>query len=896
MDSYSVRALWVILAFAVPCAALPVPPDAKAALRKGWMLQSSCKIKAQGQDISSARFQPRGWHQARVPGTVLAALVADKTYPDPNFGMNLRAIPGTTYTIGTNFAHQPMPETSPFACSWWYRTEFPAPATAGTRNVWLKFQGLNYRANIWLNGRQIAESSQVAGAYRTFAFNVTHQLHRGRPNVLAVEVFAPQPSDLAINWVDWNPMPPDKNMGIWKDVYLENSGPVTLRHAFVVSRVDVAKDKAALVVSAQVTNHSAQAVNGVLKIALDKNHLQQELHLEANETKTVKFAPDRFPQLEIMHPRLWWPYEMGDPDLYDADFQFETDGAVSDSLRLRFGIREITSELNEEGNRLFTINGKKLFVRGGGWAPDMLLRQSRQRLRDEFQYVKHLHLNTIRLEGKIESEDFFNLADEEGILVMAGWCCCDIWEEWDKWQPEHHQIAIDSLRSQLLRLRTHPSVLVWLYGSDNPPPADVEREYLEVLKETEWPNPAISSASARPTEVTGPSGVKMSGPYQYVPPSYWLDPAAKSLKFGGAFGFNTETSPGPAIPVLDSLKKMLPKGDLWPIDEVWNYHAGGGEFKDLSVFNNAMDSIYGAPRDLEDYLKKSQTMAYDAERAMFEAYRRNRYSSTGVIQWMLNNAWPSMIWHLYDYYLEPGGGYFGARKANEPLHIQFSHDDRSVVLVNSEQRPFQALQANVDLYDFNLERKFSQQLTIDVPADTNLRLLTIPDSGPDVKASFVRLCVQDSTGRVLSSNFYWLPAKYSTFDWASTTYVYTPSPSYEDLTQLAQLPHVKLEMSATAATSGKRPSIQVRLHNPSKHLAFQVSLRAFNQKDGRDILPVLWDNNYFELMPGESTTVTATYDAGELQNIRPAVQVGGWNIIPQTKTLFPAPSGENRGQ
>jgi exo-1,4-beta-D-glucosaminidase len=263
---------------------------------------------------------------------------------------------------------------------------------------------------------------------------------------------------------------------------------------------------------------------------------------------------------------------------------------------------------------------------------------------------------------------------------------------------------------------------------------------------------------------------------------------------------------------------------------------------------------------------------------------------------MLNNAWPSMIWHLYDYYLEPGGGYFGARKANEPLHIQFSHDDRSVVLVNSEQRPFQALQASVELYDFNLERKFSQQLTVDVPADSNLRLLTIPDPEPDVKASFVRLSVQDSTGRMLSSNFYWLPAKYSTFDWASTTYVYTPSPSYEDLTQLAQLTEVKLEMSATAASSGKRPSIQVRLHNPSKHLAFQVSLRAFNQKDGHDILPVLWDNNYFELMPGESTTITATYDAGELQNVRPAVQVGGWNIVPQTKTLFPGPSSENRGQ
>src|SRR5262249_6216527 len=489
--------------------------------------------------------------------------------------------------------------------------------------------------------------------------------------------------------------------------------------------------------------------------------------------------------------------------------------------------------------------------------------------------------NTIRLEGKIETEAFFDLADEEGILVMAGWCCCDIWEEWDKWQPENHRVAAESLRSQSLRLRRHPSLLVWLYGSDNPPPRQVEQEYLAVLNETGWPNPAISSASQNPTTVTGVSGVKMTGPYQYVPPSYWLNPTANTLNLGGAFGFNTETSPGPAIPTLDSLTKMLGKDHLWPNDDVWNYHAGSQEFKNLNIFNRAMEAIYGRPAGLQDYLTKAQAMAYDGERAMFEAYRRNKYTSTGVIQWMLNNAWPSTIWHLYDYYLQPAGGFFGARKANEPLHIQFSYDDRSVVVVNDRPDAARGLKARAELYDFNLKNKFAKEMTVDAGADSSRALFKIPEQGPDAGVSFVRLRLEDVDGATLSSNFYWLPAKYSTFNWAATTFEYTPSVSYEDLTQLNTLSPGKLQATALLG-AGPAAKLTVKLSNPSKSLAFQVSLRAFNHKDGLEILPVLWDDNYFEIMPGESRTVTAVYEARQLRNVMPAVELGGWNVVRQT--------------
>ena len=881
--------IWIpvsLLLLPVLCAAQTAAPTAPQlrdlALEQHWMLQSSCKISATGAEISAPGFNVDGWHHTRVPNTVLAALIADKTYPDPYFGMNLRSIPGTTYPIATNFVQLSVPDDSPFKCSWWYRTEFSLPSSFLKKTIWLHLAGLNYRANVWLNGAKIAGSSDVAGAYREFEFQVNQALKAGVKNVLAIETFAPEPKDLAINWVDWNPMPPDKDMGLWKDVSLTASGPVALRHPFVSSKVDGSQKTANVTISAVATNATDHDVRGLLKASFGTVHVQQALELAARESKTVSFSPDRFPQLNLSHPALWWPYQMGRPSLQQLDLRIEVNGQVSDSLNTRAGIREITSELDERNNRVFKINGKRLLIRGGGWAPDMLLRQSKERLKQEFAYVKHLHLNTLRLEGKIETEDFFDLADEQGILVMAGWCCCDIWEEWDKWQPENHRVAVESLRSQSLRLRRHPSVLVWLYGSDNPPPPEVEREYLAVLQATQWPNPAISSASQTPTTVTGASGVKMTGPYQYVPPSYWLNPEATTLKFGGAFGFNTETSPGPAVPTLESLTKMLGKDHLWPMDEVWNFHAGSQEFKNLDIYNKAMNAMYGAPADLQDYLRKSQAMAYDSERAMFEAYRRNKYKSTGVIQWMLNNAWPSTIWHLYDYYLQPAGGFYGSRKANEPLHIQFSYDDRSVVVVNGGG-PVSGLTASAELYDFDLKKQFSREVKCDVLEDSSQKLFAIGGSD-NAPLSFLSLKLKDKQGRILSTNFYWLSGKNSTFDWPATTFEYTPSPSYEDVSQLTTLPKVKLE-AHVSSTSSNSP-VMVRVANPARTLAFMVCLRAVDKRTGSEILPVFWDDNYFSLLPGETRTITVHYMPGQNRNVRQiSVEVGGWNVQPQTLSL-----------
>jgi exo-1,4-beta-D-glucosaminidase len=865
--------------------------EARLPLRENWAIKSSAQVKEKGDTLSSDSYAPRDWYPATVPSTVVATLVQNKVYPDPYFGMNLRSLPGCTYPIGTIFSNREMPHDSPYRSSWWYRTEFQLPASYQGQNIWLHFDGINFRANIWLNGRQIASANDVAGTFRLFELNITSAARAGAQNSLAVEVFPPRVDDLAWTWVDWNPTPPDKDMGIWRDVYLTTSGPVTIRYPQVITRFDLPSlDTARLNVNAEVRNTTNGEINGTLRGRIDNLEFSQSVKLGPLEERTVSFSPEEFRQLNLAHPRVWWPAHLGEQPLYDLQVEFEIDGRVSDRRSTRFGIREVTSELDQKGHRIFSINGQRILIRGGGWANDMMLRRDPERLEAEMRYVRDMHLNTIRLEGKLESEELFDLADRYGILVMAGWCCCDHWEHWERrddykdgptWDDEDYRIAALSQADQIRRLRNHPSVFVWLNGSDNPPPPKVEQMYIDILKKYQWPNPYLSSATAKQTKLTGTTGVKMEGPYEWVPPAYWL----QDKEHGGAHGFATEISPGPAVPPIESLRRMLPKENLWPINEVWNFHAGGGQFKNIKVFTSALNARYGPAKSLEDYAAKSQLMAYEGQRAMFEGFGGNKYTSSGVIQWMLNNAWPSLIWHLYDYYLRPAGGYFGTKKACEPIHVQYADDDKSIVVVNSTYQPLKNLKVNAKVYDINLSEKFSREAMLDSAADSSQRVFAIPDVKGLTSTYFLKLTLADSRGALVSRNFYWLSTKADVLNWDKSTWYYTPVNSYADLTALQQLGPVKLRASGHVSRQGAEESARVSVTNPSSKLAFFVHLKITKESDGEEVLPVLWQDNYFELMPGESRELNASYQLKDLKGSRPMLDIEGWNITPDRQAL-----------
>jgi len=860
-------------------------------LDSGWQMQSSAKIPDTGEAIAQPSYNSGAWYRIARPETVLAGLVENGVYPDPTFGKNLRKIPGTTYRIGTMFANQEMPDDSPFRPAWWYRVEFAIPPGAPGDHTWLHLDGVNYRANVWLNGQRIASSDQIAGAYRVHELDVTPAARPGQLNALALEISPPHAKDLAITFVDWNPMPPDKNMGLWRGAWLSRTGPVIIRRPQVVSDVNFFEkqdgrfQEARLTVSADLTNTSNRPIRGSLELAIEDRKVLQEVKLNAGEQKRVALLPSS--ALNILQPRIWWPYQMGSPELYELRLQFRAlpEGAslkaplhLSDSQVMHFGISQITSELTPEGHRLFRVNGRKLLVRGAAWTPDILQRRPPGRLEAEFNYLRDMNLNTIRLEGKMDEDRFFELADRMGILILPGWSCCDAWQNSSKWDAENRRIAAASLTDQILRLRNHPSVLAWLNGSDEPPVSDVERMYLEIERNLDWPKPLVSAASHRQTAASGNTGIKMAGPYDTVPPVYWYE----DREHGGAFGFATEISQGPAIPQIESLRRFLPSASLWPINDDWDYHSGGGQFKTVRRYTAALESRYGAAASLEDFVWKSQATAYEGERAMFEAYGRNKYVATGVIHWMLSNAWPSLIWNLYDYYLQPHAGYFGTKKACEPLHVQYSYDDGSIVVVNGGADAIAGLRVKALVYNFDLSEKYHHEETVVIPPDASLRAFVLPKLDGLSTTYFLRLRLENPKGDLLSRNFYWLSTKPDVLDWPRSTYFYTPLASAADFHELSSLPAAQVRSTASflhvAIGGHQRDIAQVRVENTGTSLALLVRLKVTRGNGGEEILPVLWEDNYFELFPGESREIRGFYDPNVFDGANPALEVTGWNV------------------
>lgn len=336
---------------ALPAEASPPP----VTLNEGWAIRSSVDVRERGPAISTAGFKADDWYPATVPSTVLGTLAQDRVYSDPYFGTNLRSIPGTSYPIFDNFAFYQMPPDSPFRHSWWYRTEFRLPADFKGQTLWLHFDGINFRANVWMNGHLVTSSEKMAGTWRLFEFDVSAVAKPGETNALAVEVFPPEPHDLAITLVDWAPMPPDKEMGIWRPVYISTTGPVSLRFPAVLTKLSLpSTDQAELTVRAELTNATDHPVKGVLRGKVEAIEFSQPVNLAAHQTQVVRLAPENFPQLRVANPRLWWPVHLGEQTLYPLDLEVLVDGNVSDKVHIRFGIRQVTSVIdaaNTESSR-----------------------------------------------------------------------------------------------------------------------------------------------------------------------------------------------------------------------------------------------------------------------------------------------------------------------------------------------------------------------------------------------------------------------------------------------------------------------------------------------------------------------------------------------------------------
>jgi exo-1,4-beta-D-glucosaminidase len=841
-----------------------------------WLIESSAKAQESGAEISSAGFSTRGWYPVSGRATVMAGLLENGTYKNVFYGDNLRA------------ATEPESSGSLFVIPWWFRTELSFAQGAPAIRTLLRVNGMIASADVWMNGHQVADRAAIAGAYPVRELDVTRWVHSGS-NVLALRVHPGDPrTSLSIGWVDWNPTPPDNNMGPWRGVDIVRTGPVELRFPQVtptLSLPDLAH--AALTVKVEARNLDEEAHDAAITGSVAGVSLRRTIHLAPGEIETVSFSPKTDPGLDLTHPKVWWPVGMGAHPLYRLQMAAAVDGAVSDRTSATFGIRSVSSYLTKEGYRRFVINGKPVLIRGAGWAPDMFLREDPERTEAEFSYVRDLGLNAIRSEGKLADAKFYDLADRDGIMILPGWECCDKWESaartgGEPWDAADMKVAAASMASEARLLRNHPSVIGFLIGSDNAPPPAVAKMYVDTLHAEGWPLPIIAAASDQATAETGPSGMKMTGPYAWVPPSYWY-----AGKLGGAFGFNSETSAGASIPPLADLTRMLSPQELealWKFPQVRQYHAAAdwSPFSRITPFDTALARRYGAPKSLADYVAKAQLENYDDVRAQFEAFNAHADAvdpATGVVYWMLNNAWPSLHWHLYDYFLNPGGAYFGAKEANEPVHIQYSYDTRGIVLVNHTLTREQGLQVMIRVRNLDGSVRYEQRLEdVDVAGNSARQLATLPQVANLSRTYFIELELLAADGRAISRNVYWLSTQPDKLDWAHSNWYLTPVTQYADLTPLQSLPAATSEVRATLQRLGSEDIATVTLTVPASSgtVALFQHLSIVRTAGGRPVLPILWSTNDVTLWPGESLTLSAHFAAQGAA--RAVVEVSGWNV------------------
>ena len=769
---------------------------------------------------------------AQAPSTV-AGTLADAGY----FGEDL--------LVGRNYEKV---DQAIFDDSWTYTTVFAGKPGKG-QHAELVFDGLDYYADIFLNGKQLASADTTFGVFIRRKFDVTGLL-KAR-NKLEVKLRRAQKGDLNIGFVDWNPRPLDESMGITRPVTLHTTGAVSIEDVYVVPDLDVESFKTAdLCVRVRLQNKENRPVNAEIVLNLGNDPVRVPVSLAAGDLKEFVLTPAEADILHIDNPRVWWSWDLGKPELYTLAVAVEEAGAVSDCNETTFGIRKIESRLTEDGYRQMTLNGKDILVKGAGWTDDLFLRDTPESIEQQVRYVMDMNMNLIRFENIWGKDDtVYDLCDKLGVMALVGFSCQWEWEDYcglpevKNWGcingKEVEDLAFAYFRDQVTRLHNHPAVIAWMTGSDRIPNPDLEQRYLAVYEREDY-RPYICSAKSQKS-LAGWSGTKMEGPYEYVGADYWY----KDTEAGGAFGWNTETGIGANLPQLESLKKMIPEESLWPLSNVWDYHctASSSAMNTTKVLQETINGLYGGFDGLEDFVRKAHAVDYDGTRAMFEAFRVRVPKTTGIVQWMLNSAWPSLYWQQYDWYGVPTAAYYGTKKACEPVQLLFDYATRKVYAVN-ESADARELQATLQVFDAASKAIGKETKTVKVGYREVVPVFDLKRY--DGKPHFVALALADGD-KPVTDNFYVLPAKDNEYDWKKTNWYITPITAYADLGFAFKQPKAEVEMTVGDG--------QVTLVNKSGVISYMNILKA-EDADGNLVVPFTWSDNFFPILPGETKVVT----------------------------------------
>ncbi len=849
-----------------------------------WKIQKANQLKESAQLVSNTAYNDAKWIPAIVPGTVLTSLVENKSLPNPYFGdvnkRSLHQIPDMADS-GREYYH------------YWYRKQFNVPTSfQNKKHIWLKLHGINYRASIWLNGKHVGD---MAGMFNTQTFDVTTIINKN--NVLAIDVSpvdVPGQSGLKkekrtraigensnggdgligenvtmlmtagwdFTFVDGIR---DRNTGIWRDVELFATDDILLKNPFVVSSLplpDTSYSKEEISVEIQNTSSSGQS--GILKGEIKELGIkfQKEITLYPKEKKQILFSPDEYKQLVINHPKLWWPVNKGQQQLYTLTFSFEaTNRSISHTVQTSFGIREIRSDQNTpDRSRRFVVNGHPMFVRGSNWIPETMQRNSAKRTLAELKYTRQAGINLLRLwgGGVSESDYFFQLCDEMGILVWS-----EFWITGDTRMPTDSILYLKNLESTIKRIRNHPSLAY--YVSSN--------ESTEVYGAKEKIYSLDSSRGYQ--QQSECCGVHDGSPYKYENPMQYFENTA-SQRGSRIDGFNPEYGT-PILPVVESLKKMMPLKDLWPInDSVWNYMDGGGFHQMTTLYNNAVNQ-FGKSSSIDEYARKAQVVGAMNYRSIWEVWNYNKFGwgdrfSSGFLFWYHNSPQPQVCSRMYDWYLEPTAALYYSQNGLQPLHPQFDYLKNTVSVYNDFRNSINNYSVEAEVYSLDAKKLWSKYAKINIPADGLVKDIFKIEFPKEIsQVHFIKLKLKDANNKIVSDAFYW--RSNDSYKGAFTL----TGPAVSGFESLEHLPKTKLDTKIVSNKNG----LDILVSNNSPSISFFTQLKLRNT-DGTTISPTYYSDNFFNLLPGESKKITIQFDKENISTETYNLIVDGWNVIPKT--------------
>lgn len=822
----------------------------------GWRLQRSSLVSDDGKALSTAGFADKDWIVATVPGTVLCSYLNVQAIPDPNYGRN-------QLYVSDSF----------FYSDFWYRTEFTARTADTDTMMWLNFDGINWKAEVFLNGEALG---WINGAFTRGRFNVTGKLRSGEKNALAVRIEknvtpgsckqktwesngpnggalgADNPTyHASVGW-DWMPTIRGRNTGIIGHVSLGTSGPVTIENPSVTTSLPLPDtSRADVSIELDLVNHKAIPLVGTLRGHFGETQFEQTVELEGAaqdpSRKRIKLDVSSHDALRIQNPKLWWPVGYGNPHLYDVSLSFELkDGKQSDQKSLKVGVRQMTYK-EDDGVLKIWINGRRFIPRGGNWGfSESMLRYRNREYDATLRYHREMNFNMIRnWVGQTHDDDFYNACDRHGVMVWQ-----DFWlaNPWDGPDPDDNDLFLDNVSDTVRRIRNHPSIALYCGRNEGNPLKPLDDGLRSTLADL---HPGIHYIPNSAENVVGGGG-----PYWMMPLTYYAT-MAEYPKLHSEIGI-------PNIPSIESVRAMMPERALWPPGLEWGLHdlCEGGSGRTPNFFRS-IEETYGGASNLEEWISLAHLLDYEGFRAEFEAQGKYRM---GLLLWMSHPAWPSLLWQTYDYNLDPGPGYFSCKNACEPLHIQWNRVTESVDVVNYSAGDTRNLSALAEVLSIDGSVRWKKSSSLDSAEDSVTSCFQMeypPELSP---VHFIRLTLSKE-GKTASTNLYMRGAEEGNYR------------------AIRQLPKVRLQHTTTTKRQASQWLLTTHVENPSSFPAIMVGLKAVRAKSGDRILPVIYDDNYFTLMPKESRTVRTELNHEDTRGEDPRIAVGGFNIEAATRPL-----------